>query len=56
MKTFDKIILELDYLNARTGRIDERIYHAHTNIAEMMETKAEFIERKIDLLAELVKL
>jgi len=56
MKTHAEITLELEYLNTRMDRMDERIYHAHTNIAEMMETKAEFIERKIDLLAELVKL
>ena len=55
MKTFDEIALELDYLNAKTDRIDERIYHAEVCIAEMMETKSEFIQRKIDLFAELVK-
>jgi len=56
MKTFDEIMLELDYLNARTDRIDERIEHAYTCIAEMLETKSEFIARKADLLAELIKL
>lgn len=56
MKTVAEIVLELEYLNTRMDRMDERINHAHTCIAEMMETKSEFIERKIDLLAELVKL
>jgi len=56
MKTHAEIMLELEYLNARMDRMDERIYHAYDCIAEMMETKSEFIQRKIDLLAELVKL
>ena len=55
MKTHAEIMLELEYLNTRIDRMDERIYHGYTCIAEMMETKAEFIERKIDLLAELVE-
>jgi len=56
MKTHAEITLELEYLNARMDRMDERINHAHTCITEMMETKAEFRQRKTDLLAELVKL
>ena len=56
MKTVTEIMLELEYLNVRMDRMDERINHAHTCIAEMMETKAEFRQRKTDLLAELVKL
>jgi len=56
MKTRTEIMLELEYLNTRMDRMDERINHAHTCIAEMMETKSEFIQRKIDLLDELVKL